>query len=31
VLPDAPDERLTAFVQEWATANPYDPRKNMEA
>ncbi|MBY5740851.1 DnaJ C-terminal domain-containing protein [Rhizobium leguminosarum] len=31
VLPDAPDERLTAMMKEWATANPYDPRKNMEA
>jgi len=31
VLPDAPDERLKSFVEEWATANPYDPRKNMEA
>lgn len=31
VLPDAPDERLTAFMKEWATANSYDPRKNMEA
>ncbi|PDT25203.1 DnaJ C-terminal domain-containing protein [Rhizobium hidalgonense] len=30
VLPDNPDERLTALVKEWATANPYDPRKNME-
>ncbi|MBY3327140.1 J domain-containing protein [Rhizobium laguerreae] len=31
VLPDAPDERLTALMKEWATANSYDPRKNMEA
>jgi DnaJ-class molecular chaperone len=31
VLPDAPDERLTAFMKEWAAANSYDPRKNMEA
>ncbi|TAX85204.1 J domain-containing protein [Rhizobium leguminosarum] len=31
VLPDAPDERLTAFMKEWATANSHDPRKNMEA
>lgn len=31
VLPDAPDERLTAFMKEWATANSYDPRKYMEA
>ncbi|MBY5480651.1 J domain-containing protein [Rhizobium leguminosarum] len=31
VLPDAPDERLTAFMKEWATTNSYDPRKNMEA
>ncbi|MBB3165193.1 DnaJ-class molecular chaperone [Rhizobium laguerreae] len=31
VLPDASDERLTAFMKEWATANSYDPRKNMEA
>ncbi|MBW8789993.1 DnaJ C-terminal domain-containing protein [Rhizobium sp.] len=31
VLPDAPDERLKSFIEEWATANPYDPRKNMEA
>ena len=31
VLPDTPDERLTDMVKEWTTANPYDPRKNMEA
>lgn len=31
VLPDAPDERLTDLMKEWATANSYDPRKNMEA
>ncbi|MBX4935923.1 DnaJ C-terminal domain-containing protein [Rhizobium bangladeshense] len=31
VLPDSPDERLTSLVKEWATAHPYDPRKNMEA
>ncbi|MGR9080475.1 DnaJ C-terminal domain-containing protein [Rhizobium leguminosarum] len=31
VLPDAPDERLRAFMKEWAAANSYDPRKNMEA
>ncbi|MGO8112628.1 J domain-containing protein, partial [Rhizobium leguminosarum] len=31
VLPDAPDERLTALMKEWATANSYEPRKNMEA
>ncbi|MGO4139924.1 DnaJ C-terminal domain-containing protein, partial [Rhizobium brockwellii] len=30
VLPDAPDERLTAGRKEWATANSHDPRKNME-
>uniref|UniRef100_UPI003F28812A DnaJ C-terminal domain-containing protein n=1 Tax=Rhizobium sp. F40D2 TaxID=3453141 RepID=UPI003F28812A len=31
MLPDIPDERLTALMKEWAAANPYDPRKNMEA
>ncbi|RFB85220.1 molecular chaperone DnaJ [Rhizobium leguminosarum bv. trifolii] len=31
VLPDNPDERLTALMKEWATAHPHDPRKNMEA
>ncbi|MEB3044824.1 J domain-containing protein [Rhizobium mulingense] len=31
VLPDNPDERLTSLVKEWAAANPYDARKNMEA
>lgn len=29
VLPDAPDERLTDLMKEWATASSYDPRKNM--
>ncbi|MBX4957519.1 DnaJ C-terminal domain-containing protein [Rhizobium lentis] len=31
VLPDRPDERLTSMVKDWASAHPYDPRKNMEA
>jgi len=31
VLPEQPDEQLTAFAKDWAAADTQDPRKNMEA
>lgn len=30
MLPEQPDEQLTAFVKDWAAADTQDPRKNME-
>ncbi|MBB3312305.1 DnaJ-class molecular chaperone [Rhizobium sp. BK196] len=31
MLPEQPDEQLTAFAREWAAADTQDPRKNMGA
>jgi DnaJ-class molecular chaperone len=30
VLPDAPDDKLKAFLQEWQAGREHDPRKPME-
>ncbi|SCW78966.1 DnaJ domain-containing protein [Rhizobium mongolense subsp. loessense] len=30
VLPDKPDDRLTAFVKDWAETSAQDPRRSME-
>ncbi|APO72033.1 curved DNA-binding protein CbpA (plasmid) [Rhizobium gallicum] len=30
VLPDKPDDRLTAFVKDWAGTSAQDPRRSME-
>ncbi|APO78345.1 curved DNA-binding protein CbpA (plasmid) [Rhizobium etli 8C-3] len=31
VLPDKPDDRLTALVKDWATTSAQDPRRSMES
>lgn len=31
VLPEKPDEKLTAFLQDWAKDNGYDPRQGLES